>query len=177
MPSKILLVGYGNVDRQDDGVAWHVLKTVAQKLGLPSPDTPGDGFYEVELSPSTDLDSGDMKTLVDIWFEPQLTPEMAETIGAYQSVCFVDAHTGSVPEEISFRLISSSYQASPFTHHLTPQTCLELCKVIYGQTPEGHLMSVRGYVFGFASTLSERTNELAQDAARRLVIWLGEKVD
>ena len=29
-----LFIGYGNPDRQDDGVAWHVLTGIANQLGL-----------------------------------------------------------------------------------------------------------------------------------------------
>ena len=31
--NKTLLLGYGNPDREDDGVAWHVLSRVFRALG------------------------------------------------------------------------------------------------------------------------------------------------
>jgi Ni,Fe-hydrogenase maturation factor len=81
-----LFIGYGNPDRQDDGVAWHVLKGVADELGLETSQT-----WEDPL-PST--------TEVDFAFHLQLTPELAEDITAYDRVCFVDAHTGKIPENV-----------------------------------------------------------------------------
>ena len=48
MEKKILLLGYGNPDREDDGVAWHVLKGVAEGLSLPSPATPDDPIPSFE---------------------------------------------------------------------------------------------------------------------------------
>ena len=32
---KILVIGYGNVDREDDGVGWHVLETLSDHFGSP----------------------------------------------------------------------------------------------------------------------------------------------
>ena len=29
---KTLVIGYGNVDRQDDGAAWHILARLAKQL-------------------------------------------------------------------------------------------------------------------------------------------------
>ena len=43
---KILLLGYGNPDREDDGVAWHILRALAVKMGLPAPDSYEDDFPE-----------------------------------------------------------------------------------------------------------------------------------
>ncbi len=41
---KILFIGYGNPDREDDGVAWHILREVALRFGLPVPDSYEDEF-------------------------------------------------------------------------------------------------------------------------------------
>ncbi len=52
------------------------------------------------------------KTLqVDFAFYLQLTPEMAEEISAYEYVCFLDAHTGAIPEPvriIEWKVISNA---------------------------------------------------------------------
>ena len=37
-----LVIGYGNIDRQDDGVAWHVLREVASRLKVNFPQTAGE---------------------------------------------------------------------------------------------------------------------------------------
>src|SRR5919108_228456 len=34
---KLLLIGYGSPDREDDGVAWHILRALTVKLGLDTP--------------------------------------------------------------------------------------------------------------------------------------------
>jgi Ni,Fe-hydrogenase maturation factor len=161
-----LIIGYGNVDRQDDGAAWHVLAQLAQKLGRGETGSPDkeSGSLEDEFYPE-----GEYPHLLSAL---QLTPEMAETVAEYERVCFVDAHTGAIPDEIGWEAVTAEFQKSPFTHHLTPQSCLSLVQEIYHTAPEAILVSVRGYDFGFKRELSERTGELVTLAVARVWEWL-----
>ena len=154
-----LLLGYGNPDRQDDGVAWHILANVARQLGVAPLPPPGEDFPPGGGQP-------------DLLFALQLTPEMAETIAGYARVCFVDAHTGAIPSELQMIPLKGEFQRSPFTHHLTAESCLALCQNLYHKHPESILVSVQGYQFGFAQSLSERTQELAAQAAQSILQWL-----
>ena len=156
---RTLILGYGNFDRQDDGVAWHVLAEVARRLGCVVPDSPEEKFPANEGAP-------------DFIFELQLTPELAETIAQYGRVCFVDAHTGAVPYDVNVNEINAEFQASPLTHHLTPQSLLTFAQTLYNARPEAILVSVRGHQFGFERTLSSLTAELAQQAAEAIVKWI-----
>lgn len=153
-----LIIGYGNPDRQDDGIAWHILVRLAGKLGRPIPSI-DEGF----------LPSGENP---DLLFILQLVPELAETISAYQRVCFVDAHTGNVPEKVNLVKVKADYQRSPFTHHMTAETCLALAKTIYGKDPQAILVSVRGYKFGFSHDLSSAASQLAEQAVEQILTWL-----
>ena len=154
-----LIIGYGNFDRQDDGVAWHVLAEVARRLGCVVPDSPEEEFPANEGAP-------------DFIFELQLTPELAETIAQYERVCFVDAHTGAVPYDVNVSEIAAEFQASPLTHHLTPQSLLTFAQTLYDARPEAILVSVRGYQFGFERELSPLTVQLAEEAAEKIVEWV-----
>lgn len=153
-----LLIGYGNPDRQDDGVAWHVLTNLASQLGLetstswedPLPCAPGTTFA----------------------FHLQLTPEMAEDISTFDRVCFVDAHTGNIPDNVQLVELAPEYQTSPFTHHLTPEMLLSMCNSLYERVPEAILVSVRGYEFGFEENLSPFTGSLVTEAVERAHGWL-----
>ncbi len=159
--AKALIIGYGNVDRQDDGVAWHVLAGLCRKLGRPIPGSTDDGFENTGGSP-------------DLAFELQITPELAEMIAPYDRVCFVDAHTGSVPEDLHRAEVRPEYQSSPFTHHMTPATCLSFVKTIYNREVEGYLISVRGYEFGFSHDLSAAAASLADLAVEEIYQWLNQ---
>jgi hydrogenase maturation protease len=161
--NKILILGYGNPDRQDDGVAWHVIDRLAQASGLPAAV---EG--EEETARVTDR--------ADLLFQLQLMPEIAEVVAGYEFVCFVDAHTGAVKEDLHVEQISASYQTSPFTHHMTPQTCLSISENLYQHAlHEAILISIRGYAFGFTRELSEGTLLLAGDAVRTILEWIEEK--
>ena len=153
-----LFIGYGNPDRQDDGVAWHVLAGVATQLGLDPPSA-----WEEPL-PSTPE--------ADFAFHLQLTPELAEDLTAYDRVCFVDAHTGKIPANVQVVDITPEDQTSPFTHHLTPEMLLSMSRELYNQTPDAILVSVRGYEFGFETELSPFTASLVTEAVERTVGWL-----
>ena len=155
---KLLILGYGNPDRQDDGVAWHILRAMTLKLGLPAPTCYEDEFPE--------------SIQIDFAFYLQLTPEMAEDIHAYESVCFVDAHTGNISEPVRLIQVQSEFQASPFTHHLTPQSLLSFCETLYGSKPDAALLSVRGYHFGLSQQLSEKTALLVPQAVELIWDWI-----
>ena len=156
--NRILLLGYGNPDRQDDGVAWHILRALTVKLGLPAPSS-----YEDEF-PINDR--------LDFAFTLQLTPEMSEDISAYERVCFVDAHTGHIPQPVRIIEVQSEFQRSPFTHHLTPQSLLAMCATIYSRQPKAALLSIRGYRFLFNRELSPETAALVEPAVELILGWL-----
>ena len=156
---KTLILGYGNLDRQDDGVAWHVLEKIAKKLNRDLPETVEDTFIELGENP-------------DLFFQLQLMPELSDIINDYDRVCFVDAHTGVIENDLNVQSVNVEFQNSPFTHHMTPETLLCFIETMYKQVPEAILVSVRGYEFNFERSLSERTEALAEQAADQIIDWL-----
>jgi len=148
MKADTLVIGYGNADRQDDGAGWHILKNLAERLGDSVPDDPG---ASIEVN----------SEMVDLIFILQIYPELAETISNYSRVCFVDAHTSDIPEQISWIELSPEYEKSPLTHHMSPKTVLSIAATIYDKIPEAILVSV-----------SPRTAALAQEAAERIWSWI-----
>ncbi len=154
-----LIIGYGNPDREDDGVGWRIVERLAARL-------PGTFITQnaLDLRPSSAI-PGLMVAL-------QLVPEFAEAIAQYERVCFVDAHTGAYPNDLNIAETQALFQSSPFTHHLTPDTLLALAQAAYGRAPEGMVISVRGYQFGFKQTLSPATDALADQAVARILEWM-----
>ena len=167
--SKRLIIGYGNPDREDDGVAWHILKKLAARFGRGDPNAQVATIADVDLGPLEQRDDSP-----DLMAELQLMPEITETIVHYDKVCFVDAHTGAYAQEVNMELLQAEFQSSPFTHHLTPQTCLMLAHTAFGHAPEGTVLSVRGYQFGFSHALSPMTAALADQAVEKIITWLRE---
>jgi hydrogenase maturation protease len=157
---KTLILGYGNLDRQDDGVAWHILVNLANKLQVNIPN-PEDEIYIIEGP-------------VGFIFVLQLSPDLAEEISAFERICFVDAHTGAVNEDVHFENLAPQFQSSPLTHHMTPNTVMEITRLIKSPAPEAVLVSVRGYEFGFFRTLSAPTEILSHQAVDLILDWINQ---
>jgi hydrogenase maturation protease len=155
--NKLLILGIGNPDRQDDGAAWHILVALAAQLNQKIPTSPEDEFEEANPQ---------------LLFVLQLTPDLAETVASYDKVCFVDAHTSDVQADLQKLDLESKYQRSPFTHHLTPETCLALSESLYHSTPRSILVSIRGYHFDFSNQLSPQTSVLAEEATKVIAEWV-----
>jgi len=171
---RILLLGYGNLDRQDDGVAWHILAYVGKIFDRPA-------YLDQTLAgEGSGIESQEPFQLTgenpDFLFVLQLTPELAETVARFDRVCFVDAHTGNIEQDIRFQSIESQFQNSPFTHHMTAQTLLSLAEALYGKKPEAFLLSVRGFEFGFSQNLSPATGKLCLQAAQSLASWVRKSI-
>jgi hydrogenase maturation protease len=159
-PFPVLCLGYGNPDREDDGVAWHILSRLANRLKIPFPST----VEEFEFHPAGK---------VDLFYSLQLYPEMVEMAIHYPRLCFIDAHTGAVPEEIHLEILKPAPKSSPFTHHLTPAALLNMASTIYHREPSSVLVSVRGYSFQFSQELSLKTSHLADVATEQILTWIG----
>lgn len=162
MKADTFIIGYGNPDRQDDGVAWHILKNLAARLGYDASDEPGDDI-EVESDAA------------DLLFTLQIYPELAEAISHYKRVCFIDAHIAEIPEELLWSRLVPEYERSPLTHHMSPRTVLSITEMIYHKTPKAFLFSVRGHSFQFEHVLSPRTAALAKQAEERIWEWIQNK--
>jgi hydrogenase maturation protease len=156
---RTLLLGYGNQDRGDDGVAWHILAMIARKCGFEFNQDLG----EIATYPPNSL---------DFLFILHLTPELGETLAEYERICFIDAHTGAIQEDLHQEILGSTFQHSPLTHHTTPETCLFITETLYGKRPEAILVSVRGYQFEFTRQLSEQTQNLAEQALEKIWEWV-----
>jgi len=154
-----LVLGYGNPDRQDDGVAWHVLRELMKLYGHSIPD-------------SLDIETLDPKNDIFFYYQLQLLPELADELNKYDRAVFIDAHTGAIPNDIEIATIKPSFQSSPLTHHLTVNSLLYIAQTINPKIPETILVSIRGYEFKFSQQLSQKTKELVPIAVDRIHQWL-----
>jgi hydrogenase maturation protease len=142
---RILVIGYGNPSRRDDGVGLAVVNKLRQRLGLGALDETADGFDDL---------GGPLDTL----FLQQLTPELAETLVAYQHVVFVDAHLNSAdPELVRHTSLGPNEDPALVSHHFRPGRLLALAQALYGTAPTAELVSICGFDFDFDTTLSPAT--------------------
>jgi Ni,Fe-hydrogenase maturation factor len=126
---RTLIIGFGNIDRADDGVALFVINALRRRLGqkpLPEDET---GLEELGAE-------------VDSAFLSQLTPELLETVAGYRQVIFVDAHVYENVDALHCAPVSPENTPSTFTHHLTPAAFLRCSKPLPSE-PVGQLVSIR----------------------------------
>lgn len=124
-PPRILVLGYGNAGRMDDGLGPAVANAIAAK------SWPG----------------------VTTWENDQLTIEDAVDIAAHDIVWFVDAARAG-PEPLSVAAVSPAMDIAFSSHILSPQTLLAITARELGARPQAHLLAIRGYDFDFAEGLS-----------------------
>lgn len=155
----ILILGFGNPDRQDDGVAWHVLRELMVSYGLPKPET-------------LDIDDYHLEKGVHFLFQLQLLPEIADDLINYDRAVFIDAHTGAIPLQINVAELKPEFQNSPLTHHLTANTLLAITQNIHDSHPNSILISIRGYEFAFSQELSSETQSLVGIAVTTIQNWI-----
>ncbi len=127
--ASILIIGYGNRLRSDDGLG--VL--AAEEL---SRESPVAGTEVVVCQ--------------------QLTPEFAESISRVETVLFIDANRVGQPGEIRYTQVNHGPSDFLFAHQLTPQTLLSLCCELYGVCPRAFEISLCGECFDLGNKLSSR---------------------
>ncbi len=149
--TRTLIIGYGNPDRGDDGVAYHVVNALRLRRG------------QLPLEPTaTGLE--DLGGRVDTVFLLQLVPELIETIRNYDRVIFVDAHVGERTPQVDCQPVVPEFTLSAFTHHLTPGAVLALAGLLSPAPPQGYVVSVKGHEFEFGQSLSSATYKLLNRA-------------
>ncbi len=153
---RTLVIGFGNIDRADDGVAFSVINALRRRLGQ-------------KLLPEDETGLEELGAEVDSAFLSQLTPELLEAVAFYRQVIFVDAHVLENVDPLHCEPVSPEYIPSTFTHHLTPAAFLALLKALYHSEPSGHLVSIRGHDFDFHRDLSAETEALVGPAVEHLL--------
>jgi hydrogenase maturation protease len=145
----ILVVGYGNSVRSDDGIGWHV----AQRLRV-DPRFVG----------------------VTILQRHQLVPELAYDISAAAVAVFIDATTSLPPGQVGVeRVRPLERTGGPSTHHVTPSTLVALSHQLYGRAADGYIVrcGVQSLEFGGGlSSVVEAAFPVVVEAVTELV-WRG----
>ena len=122
---QLLVIGYGNPLRRDDGVGPKVAASVAE-WNLPG-----------------------VRTLI----AHQLTPELAEPIASAGRVVFVDAGIGPV-ESVQRREIQPKNSFEIITHAADPRSLLALAKQVFGRCPPASWLSIPVQDLDFGEELS-----------------------
>jgi hydrogenase maturation protease len=153
--ARTLVIGYGNPDRQDDGVAYAVVNALRQRLGQVRLGEDETGLEQVGAG-------------MDSVFLLQLAPELLDVAAEYQRLIFVDAHVYPDAEDVRCVPVQPEYATAAFTHHMTPALFLALLQTLYACQSEGHIVSVRGQSFDFERELTLATAQRVAPAVERI---------
>jgi hydrogenase maturation protease len=124
---SILLYGYGNPGRQDDGLGPGLVEEIAA-LGLPHVET-------------------------DANYQPLI--EDAAQIAEFDLVLFVDTTVEEEIDDFVVRKLEPAKEIAFTSHHVSPESILAMCEEMYGRIPQAWLIGVRGYGFEYAEGFTE----------------------
>ena len=145
---KILILGYGNPGRLDDGLGPTAVAEV-EKLNIAGVTCDSD--Y-------------------------QLTVEDIVEINKHDVVIFIDADS-KCDKAFYFNKITPGNSISFTSHSITPTSLLALCQEVYSSTPDAYILGIRGIEFNsFEERLSTIAQNNLNEALKFLTPILKQKI-
>ena len=135
----LLVIGYGNTLRRDDGVGPKIAEAIAGQ-NLP-------GVRSIAVT--------------------QLTPELAEPVAKSRVVVFVDAAMDA-PQEVRLRRLTPNKAHQFSAHAVGPGTLLALARDLYGCDPLAWWLTIPAQDLGYGEGLSELTESGFSIALERI---------
>lgn len=141
--NKLLLFGYGNPGRGDDGLGPMLVERIDQ----------------LRLAGVTCL------------FDMQLLIEHATDLAGFDQIIFADADM-SCQKPFEFSSVHAEKDDSYTSHALTPAALLHVYRHIrQGAAPPAFLLRIRGYHFELGDTLSAQANSNLAAAVGKIQQW------
>jgi hydrogenase maturation protease len=123
-----IIIGFGNTLRRDDGAGV----AAAERLARDYPDA-------------------------DVLTVQELHPELAEKLGSYGRVVFLDASVRTSTVCVT-RVLPGKFMQGAEGHALSPAGVISLCSGLYGHEPdEALLVEIPAFESGFGETMSAGT--------------------
>jgi hydrogenase maturation protease len=145
----ILIIGYGNPLRGDDGVGWRVVEALE---GL----VPEGATIAVH----------------------QLMPELAEPISRAEVVVFVDAAAEGKPGEVNSFALGEDAGCQPAlqsigSHLTTPDALLAMARELFGRCPPAYMVTIAEESFELSEALSPAVEAAVPKAVAQIVrlVW------
>lgn len=135
IPRPLLVIGYGNTLRSDDGVGPKVAGALEQ-LHLPG---------------------------VEVLVCGLLTPELADPIAAAGTVVFVDAAVDA-PREVQLRQLAPAESSQIMAHAADPRTLLAVARDVFGHAPEAWWLTIPAESMAIGEEFSELARRGVQTA-------------
>ena len=144
MRKKVLVIGYGNPGRLDDGLGPALAERL-EKLSIPGVTV--DANY-------------------------QLTVEDAATVAEHDVVVFADAAVKGA-EPFFFRRVVAQRNPAADSHAVAPEAVLGFARKLFHAKTHGYVLGIRGYEFNeFGQRLSDKAQDNLEQAEKFLVARL-----
>ena len=135
----LIVIGYGNSLRRDDGVGVRVAEAVAA-LQLPG---------------------------VRTFTCQQLSPEHAELIARAEHVVFVDAAVDA-PKDVQLRELVPGDTTQLMAHAADPRTMLALAREVFGHAPKAWWLTIPAVSLEFGESLSPAAERGCHEAVEKI---------
>lgn len=141
MPNRVLVIGYGNPGRLDDGLGPACAEAI-ERMHIPG---------------------------VTVDADYQLTVETAAAAAQHEVVVFADASVTG-PEPFFFRAVEPAAPTSFSTHLIEPEAVMAMTRDLFQAGTKGYALGIRGYEFNaFGETLSAKARGNLAAALRFIV--------
>jgi len=137
---RILVIGYGNPLRGDDGFG-----------------SLAAGYVEKRQIPG-----------VEVIVSHQLNPELAALLSISSHAIFLDAVAGDQPGTLRATPVEHCDLSSSGMHHFEPGSLLALAQAIYGQAPPATLITATARSFHHGPEISAEVRQAAATAAEAI---------
>lgn len=125
--ARVLILGYGNPLRSDDGLGWRAAEELAVRFCCD----------EIEIRTCH-----------------QLLPELVDAVSRADITFFIDAAHDGEPGEVRCVPVVPESASLRFSHQLSPGAILSWSQDLYGRCPRAFAASVCGQRFDLGETLS-----------------------
>ena len=143
----LLIIGYGNPLRMDDGIGQEVVKRLAGRL---------------------------RSSAVRMITTHQLTPELVEPISRASMAVFVDACEGEHVGTVACYTVAPEAETGTFTHQMTPASLLTTSRELYGRSPAGLIVSIAGESFEYGTEFSPQLSNAVPRITDQLIGLIGK---
>jgi len=136
---RILILGYGNPGRQDDGLGPAAAAEI-EGLGWPN---------------------------LTVYDNYQLNIEDAMDVATHDQVWFVDA-SKSGPSPYEVHELAPAERIGFTSHIVGPESILAIARQYFGRSPQAFLLAIRGYEFEFIEALTPAARSNLREAMAML---------
>jgi hydrogenase maturation protease len=127
--APVLVIGYGNTLRGDDGAGPAAAEALRDRLPA---------------------------RLAEVVAVHQLLPELTEPLSRSSLAIFIDADWQTSPGKVHKKTLKPNHEESKtIGHHQSPENLLNMARELYGHAPPALLFQVGAVDFGYQEGLSE----------------------